>query len=114
MEFEPEDNDYNIYGDIRNPKGKLELGYNKHSKGHKEQKRIFYIKEKRMQQSQVDREINEMKEEINAEKEPIEDPKKRKLKYTAKEGDEEYGNNYTPIENKTKKKKNSKKDKVRF
>ena len=40
--------------------------------------------------------------------------KKRYLKKTLNEDDANYGNNYTPIEKKAKKKKNSKKDKVRF
>ena len=39
---------------------------------------------------------------------------KRQLKYTADEEDENYGNNYTPIEKKNKKKKNPKKDRTRF
>ena len=110
MEFESEECDYDIYGDTRNRKGKLEQGYTSHNKGYKEQKRIYYIKEKRMMQSQADKGQNE---DSDCE-ESIDNSKKRKLKYTAEENDENYGNNYTPIENKKKKKKNSKKDRVRF
>ena len=110
MEFESEECDYDIYGDTRNRKGKLEQGYTCHNKGYKEQKRIYYIKEKRMMQSQADKEQNEDSDY----EESIDNSKKRKLKYTAEENDENYGNNYTPIENKKKKKKNSKKDKIRF
>ena len=110
MEFEPEECDYDIYGDTRNPKGKIEQGYNSHNKGYKEQKRIYYIKEKRMIQSEADKKLNE---KIDNE-EVIDNSKKRKLKFTVNEEDKDYGNNYTPIEKKAKKKKNSKKDKVKF
>ena len=110
MEFESEECDYDIYGDTRNRKGKLEQGYTSHNKGYKEQKRIYYIKEKRMMQSQADKGVIEDSDY----EESIDNSKKRKLKYTAEENDENYGNNYTPIENKKKKKKNSKKDKIRF
>ena len=110
MEFEPEECDYDIYGDTRNPKGKIEQGYTRHNKGYKEQKRIYYIKEQRMMQSQAAKGLNQ-----NIDEEEVNDnSKKRKLKYTANEEDKNYGNNYTPVEKKNKKKKNSKKDKVRF
>ena len=110
MEFEPEECDYDIYGDTRNRKGKIEQGYNSHNRGYKELKRINYIKQKRMEQSQADKGMNV----IPQNEEIIDNSKKRKLKYTANEEDKFYGNNYTPIENKIKKKKNSKKDKIRF
>ena len=110
MEFEPEECDYDIYGDTRNPKGKIEQGYTRHNKGYKEQKRIYYIKEQRMMQSQAAKGLNQNVEE----EEDMDNSKKRKLKYTANEEDKNYGNNYTPVEKKNKKKKNSKKDKVRF
>ena len=110
MEFEPEECDYDIYGDTRNPKGKIEQGYTRHNKGYKEQKRIYYIKEQRMMQSQAAKGLNQNLDEEEA----IDNSKKRKLKYTANEEDKNYGNNYTPVEKKNKKKKNSKKDKVRF
>ena len=110
MEFEPEECDYDVYGDTRNPKGKIKQGYTKHNKGYKEQQRIYYIKEQRMLQSQADKALYQnLKEE-----EVIDNSNKRKLKYTANEGDKHYGNNYTPIEKKNKKKKNSKKDKIRY
>ena len=110
MEFEPEECDYDIYGDTRNPKGKIEQGYTRHNKGYKEQKRIYYIKEQRMMQSQASKGLNQNVDE----EEVMDNSKKRKLKYTANEEDKNYGNNYTPVEKKNKKKKNSKKDKVRF
>ena len=102
MEFESEECDYDIYGDTRNPKGKLEQGYTSHNKGYKEQKR--------MMQSEADKAKNEDDDYDDS----VENSKKRKLKYTANEEDKNYGNNYTPIENKKKKKKNSKKDRIRF
>ena len=40
--------------------------------------------------------------------------KKRILKEKVEESDENYGNNYTPIEKVNKKKKKPKKDRVRF
>ena len=109
MEFESEGCDYDEFGDTRNRKGKIEEGYSKHNKGYKEQKRIFYIKEKRLMQSLADRGLNEKEEDS----EEIDNSKKRKLKKINEE-DKNYGNNYTPIEHKNKKKKNSKKDKIRF
>ena len=107
MEFEC---DYDIYGDTRNRKGKIKGDYNGHNKGYKEQQRIYYVKEKRLMQSLADKGIDD--EEENS-FEVIDKSKKRKLKYMD-EKDENYGNNYSPVEKKNKKKKNSKKDKVRF
>ena len=98
MEFESEECDYDIYGDTRNRKGKKEEGYTSHNKGYKEQKRIYYVKQKRLAQSLADREISE--EEYNEEENKKSN--KRQLKYSAEEEDENYGNNYTPIENNNK------------
>ena len=108
MEFEC---DYDKYGDTRNRKGKIEQGYNSHNKGFKEQQRIYYVKQKRLMQSLADKRIED---DESFEEEEIDNSKKRKLKYTAEENDKEYGNNYTPVENKKKKKKKPKKDKTRF
>ena len=108
MEFEC---DYDIYGDTRNRKGKIKDDYNGHNKGYKEQQRIYYAKQKRLMQSQVDRGIDE---DENDSFDETDNSRKRKLKYTADENDRQYGNNYSPVEKKKKKKKNSKKDKVRF
>ena len=108
MEFEC---DYDIYGDTRNRKVKIKGDYNGHNKGYKEQQRIYYVKEKRLMQSLADKGIDD--EEENS-FEVIDKSKKRKLKYSVDEKDENYGNNYSPVEKKNKKKKNSKKDKVRF
>ena len=102
--------DYDLYGDTRNRKGKLEDGYTKHNKGFKEQRRIYYAKEKRQIQSEEDKKRNEIIEDEEVEVKS----KKRILKGKIDEDDENYGNNYTPIENKTKKKKQPKKDRVRF
>ena len=108
MEFEC---DYDIYGDTRNRKGKIKDDYNSHNKGYKEQQRIYYVKQKRLMQSQADRGIDE---DENDSFDETDNSRKRKLKYTADENDRQYGNNYSPVEKKNKKKKNSKKDKVRF
>ena len=108
MEFEC---DYDIYGDTRNRKGKIKDDYNSHNKGYKEQQRIYYVKQKRLMQSQADRGIDE---DENDSFDETDNSRKRKLKYTADENDRQYGNNYFPVEKKKKKKKNSKKDKVRF
>ena len=108
MEFEC---DYDIYGDTRNRKGKKKDDYNGHNKGYKEQQRIYYAKQKRLMQSQADRGIDE---DENDSFDETDNSRKRKLKYTADENDRQYGNNYSPVEKKNKKKKNSKKDKVRF
>ena len=62
-------------------------------------------------QSQADRGIDE---DENDSFDETDNSRKRKLKYTADENDKQYGNNYSPVEKKNKKKKNSKKDKVRF
>ena len=108
MEFEC---DYDIYGDTRNRKGKIKDDYNGHNKGYKEQQRIYYAKQKRLMQSQADRGIDE---DENDSFDETDNSRKRKLKYTVDEDDKQYGNNYSPVEKKNKKKKNSKKDKVRF
>jgi len=104
------ENDYDVYGDTRNRKGKIENGYNPHNKGFKEQRRIYYIKEKRQMQSEVDKKKNEIAEDEEKEVKS----KKRILKTNLDEEDENFGNNYTPIDKKAKKKKQPKKDRVRF
>ena len=53
--------DYDLYGDTRNRKGKLEDGYTNHNKGFKEQKRIFYAKQKRQMQSEEDKKKKRIK-----------------------------------------------------
>ena len=47
--------DYDLFGDTRNRKGKIEDGYTSHNRGYKEQKRIYYAKEKRQMQSEEDK-----------------------------------------------------------
>ena len=109
-DYEREDIDYDVYGDTRNRKGKLEDGYSSHNKGFKEQKRIYYAKEKRKLQSEEDIKNNQVEEE----EEKDDRSKKRVLKEQVDESDENYGNNYTPIEKTKKKGKKPKKDRVRF
>ena len=109
-DYEEEDIDYDVYGDTRNRKGKLEDGYSSHNKGFKEQKRIYYAKEKRKLQSEEDLKNNQVEEE----EEKDDRSKKRVLKAKIDESDENYGNNYTPIEKTKKKGKKPKKDRVRF
>ena len=106
------ENEFLIFGDTRNRKGKKEDGYTSHNKGFKEQRRIYYVKMKRQIQSEEDKKKNEKIDEEEEEKEVK--SKKRVLKETTNEEDENYGNNYTPIEQKKKKKKQGKKDRVRF
>lgn len=91
--------DYDLFGDTRNRKGKIEEGYTSHNRGYKEQKRIYYAKEKRQMQSEEDKKKNEILEE---EEEEVKS-KKRVLKKKTEETDEDYGNNYTPIEKKNEK-----------
>ena len=109
-DYEREDIDYDVYGDTRNRKGKIEDGYSSHNKGFKEQKRIYYAKEKRKLQSEEDIKNNQVEEE----EEKDDRSKKRVLKEKIDESDENYGNNYTPIEKNKKKSKKPKKDRVRF
>jgi len=108
------ENEFLIFGDTRNRKGKKEDGYTSHNKGFKEQRRIYYVKMKRQIQSEEDKKKNEKIDEEEEEKEVK--SKKRVLKETVNEEDENYENNYTPIEEKKKKKKKKqgKKDRVRF
>ena len=109
-DYEREDIDYDVNGDTRNRKGKLEDGYSSHNKGFKEQKRIYYAKEKRKLQSEEDLKKNEVEEE----EEKDDRSRKRVLKEKIDESDENYGNNYTPIEKNKKKSKKAKKDRVRY
>ena len=109
-DYEEEDIDYDVYGDTRNRKGKLDDGYSSHNKGFKEQKRIYYAKEKRKLQSEEDLKNNEVEEE----EEKDDRSRKRVLKEQIDESDENYGNNYTPIEKNKKKSKNPKNDRVRL
>ena len=92
--------DYYFYGDTRNRRG---YGLTKHNTGYRERIRINYIKEKRRMQSEKDK----AKFLINEETENND-----KCEVETKE--ENYGNNYTPIEKKNKKKKQPKKGRVRF
>ena len=103
--------DYDYFGDTRNRKGMNDEGYTKQKKGFKEDKRIYYIKEKKKRQREEDLAKNRPKEE---EEEDIIKDRKRIKKEINKE-DENYGNNASEIAPKNnKKKKKPKKDRVRF
>ena len=105
-----EECDYDVYGDTRNRKGKIDEGYTKHGKSFKEQKRIYYAKEKRQMQREED--LKKNAEDLMEEEEVKSN--KRKLK-EIDENDAEYGNNYSPPSQKNnRKKKQPKKDRIRF
>ena len=91
-----EENDYFIFGDIRNKK--LNVNYYKKNRGFKEQKRIFYIKEKKELQRKA-----QLKNFDNQEKNflPVFKNNKRKLK-------ENYNKNDYMFKFKIDKKKNNK------
>ena len=91
-----EENDYFIFGDIRNKK--LNVNYYKKNRGFKEQKRIFYIKEKKELQRKA-----QLKNFDNQEKNflPVFKNNKRKLK-------ENYNKNDYMFKFKNDKKKNNK------
>lgn len=109
--------DYDYFGDTRNRKGMIEEGYTNQNKGYKEQKRIYYIKEKRELQREEDLKRNK-ENESNDEDEEEEEKKKSKKRALKKtnDNDENYGNNCSePNEKKNnKKKKKPKKDRVRY
>ena len=48
--------EYDYFGDTRNRKGMINQGYTKHNIGYKEQKRIYYIKEKKEMQRKEQKE----------------------------------------------------------
>ena len=72
--------EYDYFGDTRNRKGMINQGYTKHNIGYKEQKRIYYIKEKKdMQREEQEREEKE-KEEEEQKKTENENKKSKKKK----------------------------------
>ena len=103
-------NDYNYFGDTRNRKGMYDEGYTKQNKGYNEQKRIYYIKEKknmqRMEQIQNEEEEEEEEEEEDRRH-------KRKLKNKTQKNIDE-NNNYYEIVKPVKKKKNPKKERTKW
>ena len=70
--------EYDYFGDTRNRKGMINQGYTKHNIGYKEQKRIYYIKEKKEMQREMQRKKN--KEQLIEKFEEVEENRKRKLK----------------------------------
>ena len=105
--------DYDYFGDTRNRKGMMgdEL-YNKQNKGFKEDKRIYYIKEKKKRQREVD--INKNKVEEEEEEEEIEKNRKR-IKKEIDKDNKNFENNAHEVGPKSnKKKKKPKKDRERF
>ena len=92
-----EENDYFIFGDIRNKK--LNVNYYKKNRGFKEQKRIFYIKEKKELQRKEQLKKNFDNQEKNFL--PVFKNNKRKLK-------ENYNKNDYMFKFKNDKKKNNK------
>ena len=103
--------EYDYFGDTRNRKGMNEDGYTKQNKGFKEDKRIYYIKDKKKRQREEDLKKNQKEEE---EEENIIKNRKR-IKKEIDEDDEDFGNNANEVGPKSnKKKKKPKKDRVRF
>jgi len=107
-------NDYNYFGDTRNRKGMYDDGYTNQNKGFKEQKRIYYIKEKKnMQRMEQFGKEKEEEEEEDEKEEEREKKHKRKLKNKSEKNIDE-NNNYTEIIKPVKKKKNPKKERTKW
>ena len=104
--------DYDYFGDTRNRKGMMgDDLYNKQNKGFKEDKRIYYIKEKKKRQREEDINKNKVEEE---EEEEIEKNRKR-IKKEIDKDNKNFENNAHEVGPKSnKKKKKPKKDRVRF
>ena len=104
------ENEYIEFGDTRNPRGNnLEYKYNKHNKGIKEKARIFYIKERREEQSLK----SKTKSDVNTEQIINKKNNKRILKKIFI-NDKNYENNTQKIIKYQKKKKIPKKGRKRF
>ena len=105
--------DYDYFGDTRNRKGQAgDEGYTKQNKGFKEDKRIYYIKDRKKRQREED--LKKNKVEDSDEDEKVVKNRKR-IKKEINEDDEDYGNNASEVGKKSnKKKKKAKKDRVRF
>lgn len=104
--------DYDYFGDTRNRKGMMDdETYSKQNKGFKEEKRIYYIKERKKRQREEDINKNKVEDE---EEEDIDKNRKRIKKEFDKE-DKHFENNTNEVGPKSnKKKKKPKKDRVRF
>ena len=104
--------EYDYFGDTRNRKGMMDENYTKQNKGFKEDKRIYYIKEKKKRQREVD--INKNKVEEEEEEEDI-DKNRKRIKKEMNKNDKHFENNTFEVgPKKKKKKKKPKKDRVRF
>ena len=104
--------DYDYFGDTRNRKGMVgDEGYSKQNKGFKEDKRIYYIKERKKRQREEDLKKNQLEEE---EEEDI-DRNRKRIKKEFDKDDKHFENNAYEVGPKSnKKKKKPKKDRVRF
>ena len=104
--------EYDYFGDTRNRKGLNEEGYTKQNRGFKEDKRIYYIKDRRKRQREED--LKKNKGDDEEEEEKIVKNRKR-IKKEINEDDEDFGNNTSEVGKKSnKKKKKPKKDRVRY
>ena len=104
--------EYDYFGDTRNRKGMNDEGYSKQKKGFKEDKRIYYIKDKKKRQREETLKNNRDEEEEEEEKVV---KNNKRIKKEINEDDEDYGNNATEVGPKSnKKKKKPKKDRVRY
>ena len=104
--------EYDYFGDTRNRKGMNDEGYTRQKKGFKEDRRIYYIKDKKKRQREEDLKKNRNEEEEEEEKEV---KNRKRIKKEVNEEDEDFGNNASEVGPKSnKKKKKPKKDRVRF
>ena len=120
LTFNDRECDYDYYGDTRNnPKHNEEKPYAKCSYNYKASKKISESKMKKEIQSEKNKAINnqeelEKKEHEEKEKNKIDKREnKRKLKKISEENIN-YGNNYEKIEQKVKKVKRPRKDRIRY
>ena len=104
--------DYDYFGDTRNRKGGIEEDeYVKKNKGFKEEKRVYYIKEKKNRQREEDLKKNQVEEDEDEEL----DKSRQRIKKEFDKNDKNFENNTVQLGPKSnKKKKKPKKDRVRF
>ena len=104
-----QENEYDVFGDTRNKRGREEDDNAKQRKGKKDKNRIYKLKMKREEQSKEDKKKDE-KEDLEVKEEKS---KKRILKEIPLD-EEDYGNNTQELPQKKQKKKVPKKGRVRF
>ena len=121
IDYNEKEYDYDYYGDTRNnPKFNEETNHTKHSYNYKINKKINYAKQKKEKQREI---YEETKQKNEAEKRENEEQRennalhkkerKRNIKIVNEEN-KNFGNNFEKIENKVKKTKKPKKDRIRF